>query len=132
MGEAQLVERNALRAQGLNSKKLPLRPGVPACSYFLRKGECKYGRTCKWDHPEVLVNSKGYPMRPGEQPCAFYLRTGICKFSNTCKFDHPEHVTPTHPMTPAQAAALPLPTALGGLDLADIGGFLSGTAPQPS
>merc|ERR1712125_109443 len=95
--DAALVERNALRAQGLNSKKLPLRPGVPPCTYFLRKGECKYGRTCKWDHPEVTVNTKGYPMRPGETPCAFYLRTGVCKFSNTCKFDHPEGITPTNP-----------------------------------
>eukprot|EP00929_Paragymnodinium_shiwhaense_P112335 TRINITY_DN80590_c0_g1_i1.p1 TRINITY_DN80590_c0_g1~~TRINITY_DN80590_c0_g1_i1.p1 ORF type:complete len:504 (+),score=166.23 TRINITY_DN80590_c0_g1_i1:126-1637(+) len=91
--EASMAERTALRAQGLNSKKLPLRPGVPACAFFMRKGECKYGKTCKWDHPEVSVNSKGLPMRPGEPPCAFYIRTGVCKFSGTCKFDHPENLS---------------------------------------
>mmetsp|Transcript_89445 Transcript_89445/g.251918 ORF Transcript_89445/g.251918 Transcript_89445/m.251918 type:complete len:444 (+) Transcript_89445:84-1415(+) len=112
--EAQLVERNALRAQGLNSKKLPLRPGVPACSYFMRKGECKYGRTCKWDHPEVTVNTKGYPMRPGETPCAFYLRTGICKFSSTCKFDHPEHVTPSVALAATGGVGGLLGNLLGG------------------
>jgi len=88
--EAAAAERNALRAQGLNSKKLPLRPGVPPCSYFMRKGECKYGKACKWDHPEALMNAKGYPKRHGEPPCAFYTRTGVCKFGPTCRFDHPE------------------------------------------
>jgi len=125
--EAALVERNALRAQGLNSKKLPLRPSVPPCSYYQRTGECKYGRTCKWDHPEVSVNSKGYPMRPGDTPCAFYLRTGICKFSNTCKFDHPEGITPTLGAgglgaagLTAQLAALVQATALGASDQKDL------------
>jgi len=90
--EAAAAERQALRAQGLNSKKLPLRPGVPPCSYFMRRGECKYGKTCKWDHPEahLLTNSKGYSVRPGSAPCPFYLKTGACNFAGTCKFDHPE------------------------------------------
>lgn len=106
------AERNALRVQGLNSKKLPLRPGVSPCGYYLRNGDCKYGKACKWDHPETqstpgggrpvvvppprgawqrtaTTNSKGYPMRSGEAPCAFYMRTGTCKFGPTCKFDHP-------------------------------------------
>lgn len=92
--EAAAAERQALRAQGLNSKKLPLRPGVPPCGYFMRRGECKYGKACKWDHPEALMNNKGYPKRAGEQPCAFYIRTGVCKFGLTCKFDHPEGYEP--------------------------------------
>jgi len=92
--EAAAAERHALRAQGLNSKKLPLRPGVPPCGYFMRKGECKYGKACKWDHPEVTANSKGYPRRPGETQCAFYTRTGVCKFGMACRFDHPEGLEP--------------------------------------
>lgn len=92
--QAQAAEIKLLRAQGLNSKKLPLRPGVPPCSYFMRKGECKYGKGCKWDHPEASMNRSGYPQRPGETPCAFYLRTGACKFGATCKFDHPEALNP--------------------------------------
>lgn len=90
--EAAAAERQALRAQGLNSKKLPLRPGVPPCSFFMRRGECKYGKTCKWDHPEaqLLTNSKGYAVRPGATPCPFYIKTGQCNLGGACKFDHPE------------------------------------------
>lgn len=39
--------------QCLNCRGLPLRPGVPACGFYMRKGTCRYGQTCKWDHPEV-------------------------------------------------------------------------------
>jgi len=90
--EQSAKEVHLLRAQGLNSKKLPLRPGVPPCGFFMRKGECKYGRQCKWDHPEVMMNSRGFPTRHGESPCAFYMRMGVCKFSSTCKYDHPENI----------------------------------------
>mmetsp|Transcript_70467 Transcript_70467/g.229111 ORF Transcript_70467/g.229111 Transcript_70467/m.229111 type:complete len:389 (-) Transcript_70467:248-1414(-) len=90
--EIAVSERAQLRTQGLNSKKLPLRPGVPPCGYFMRRGECKYGKACKWDHPEALMTTKGFPRRIGEQPCAFFIRTGVCKFGLTCKFDHPENV----------------------------------------
>lgn len=124
--DAQVAERTALRAQGLNSKKLPLRPSVPQCSFFMRTGDCKYGRNCKWDHPENSVNTKGYPVRPGETPCAFYLRTGECKFSNTCKFDHPEKVTPQM-VAAVSGGTLGVPGALDAQGIA----ALFGTAPPP-
>eukprot|EP00899_Mesostigma_viride_P000673 jgi/Mesvir1/10606/Mv08935-RA.1 len=38
--------------QPLNSKGLPLRRGREPCTYFLREGSCKYGTSCKFDHPE--------------------------------------------------------------------------------
>lgn len=104
--EAVAAERQALRAQGLNSKKLPLRPGVPPCSYFMRKGECKYGKACKWDHPEALMNAKGYPKRAGEPPCAFYTRTGVCKFGPSCRFDHPDGFVVEMPPPPGGAGGL--------------------------
>lgn len=25
--------------------------GVQACSFYLQRGRCKFGRTCKFDHP---------------------------------------------------------------------------------
>lgn len=82
--------RSALASQGLNSKRLPLRPGVPPCGYFLRKGTCKRAKTCMWDHPELDTNSKGYPLRPGQSVCALYRRTHTCKLGLLCAFDHPE------------------------------------------
>lgn len=84
-------DRTLLRAQGLNSKRLPLRPGMATCGFYMRRGECRYGRACKWDHPEVLMSTKGYPLRPGETQCPFYMRTGSCRFMASCKYDHPEN-----------------------------------------
>mmetsp|Transcript_69316 Transcript_69316/g.206415 ORF Transcript_69316/g.206415 Transcript_69316/m.206415 type:complete len:227 (-) Transcript_69316:76-756(-) len=37
---------------GFNSKGFPMRPGMPMCSYYTRTGNCAYGVSCKWDHPE--------------------------------------------------------------------------------
>lgn len=34
----------------LNRQGLPLRPGQPACQFFVRTGACKFGAACKWDH----------------------------------------------------------------------------------
>lgn len=82
--------RLVLARQGLNSKRLPLRPGLPPCGYFMRKGSCKRLKACMWDHPEADTNSKGSPLRPGMLPCALYRRTQTCKFGMLCMYDHPE------------------------------------------
>jgi len=95
--EAKAVEedkqRDAKRMKlgpHLNSKQLPLRPGVPPCGLFVRKGVCKKGALCIWDHPEPEMNSDSCPRRPGKAPCALYQRTGSCKFGAICAYDHPE------------------------------------------
>jgi len=84
----------------LNSSGYPLRPGSTPCAFYMKTGQCKFGLTCKNDHPELngapaaaanaQLNSSGYPLRPGSTPCAFYMKTGQCKFGQTCKNDHPE------------------------------------------
>lgn len=88
--EVNEATRTALASQGLNSKRLPLRPGLPPCGFFMRKGTCKRGKSCMWDHPEPDTNSKGYPLRPGQIVCALYRRTHTCKFGLLCMYDHPE------------------------------------------
>eukprot|EP00927_Polykrikos_kofoidii_P080755 TRINITY_DN77718_c0_g1_i1.p1 TRINITY_DN77718_c0_g1~~TRINITY_DN77718_c0_g1_i1.p1 ORF type:complete len:303 (+),score=45.17 TRINITY_DN77718_c0_g1_i1:171-1079(+) len=45
------------RSEGVNNKGFPMRPGVPMCSYYMRTGNCAYGFTCKWDHPDKLTTS---------------------------------------------------------------------------
>eukprot|EP00232_Nephroselmis_pyriformis_P026186 CAMPEP_0182866676 /NCGR_PEP_ID=MMETSP0034_2-20130328/8326_1 /TAXON_ID=156128 /ORGANISM="Nephroselmis pyriformis, Strain CCMP717" /LENGTH=276 /DNA_ID=CAMNT_0024999005 /DNA_START=143 /DNA_END=970 /DNA_ORIENTATION=+ len=39
----------------LNSLQLPMRPGMQPCAYYLRTGSCKYGASCRYDHPEGVV-----------------------------------------------------------------------------
>lgn len=75
------------------TERLPRRSGVPECKFYMTTGECHYGPSCKWDHPDrkqTPLNTRGFPLRPGESECAFYMRTSICKFGDKCRFNHPE------------------------------------------
>ncbi|XP_072981539.1 zinc finger CCCH domain-containing protein 8 [Typha angustifolia] len=35
-----------------NSKGLPVRPGETDCPFYLKTGSCKYGATCRYNHPD--------------------------------------------------------------------------------
>lgn len=39
-------------AISLNQQGLPLRPEEPLCSFYAKKGECKFGASCKFNHPD--------------------------------------------------------------------------------
>lgn len=78
------------------SMEYPERPGEPDCSYYIRTGLCRFGATCRFNHPSdrklAIANArmKGeYPERVGQPECQYYLKTGTCKFGATCKFHHP-------------------------------------------
>ncbi|PRQ30268.1 putative transcription factor C3H family [Rosa chinensis] len=34
------------------SKELPVRPGEADCPFYLKTGSCKYGATCRYNHPD--------------------------------------------------------------------------------
>jgi Zinc finger C-x8-C-x5-C-x3-H type (and similar) len=69
------------------------------CRDYLRTGRCKYGASCKYNHPPNVQNGGGlkpldpseplFPSRPNEPICQYYLKHGTCKFGQACKFDHP-------------------------------------------
>ncbi|XP_057817520.1 zinc finger CCCH domain-containing protein 8 isoform X1 [Cryptomeria japonica] len=83
----------------------PQRPGQPECTFYMKTGECKFGPSCKFNHPLIRhepsqkLTLAGLPRREGETVCSFYLKTGICKFGANCKFDHP----PPGELDPAHA-----------------------------
>jgi hypothetical protein len=74
------------------------------CRDYLRTGRCKYGASCKYNHPANVQNGGGikpldpseplFPSRPDEPVCQYFLKHGTCKFGQACKFDHP----PQHAM----------------------------------
>ncbi|PKU74721.1 zinc finger CCCH domain-containing protein ZFN-like isoform X1 [Dendrobium catenatum] len=73
----------------------PERPGEADCAYYIRTGLCRFGITCRFNHPpnRKLAVSRmkgGYPERIGQPECQYYLKTGTCKFGPTCKFHHPK------------------------------------------
>lgn len=77
----------------------PQRPGEQDCRDYLRTGRCKYGESCKYNHPPGVQSGGGmkapdggFPIRPNEPICQYYLKHGTCKFGHTCKFNHPPHV----------------------------------------
>jgi translation initiation factor 4G len=72
------------------------------CRDYLRTGRCKYGASCKYNHPPNVQSGGGirdpnnpsepqFPIRRGEPTCQYYLKHGTCKFGQACKFHHPPH-----------------------------------------
>ncbi|KAL0306059.1 UNVERIFIED_CONTAM: Zinc finger CCCH domain-containing protein 37 [Sesamum radiatum] len=81
----------------------PQRPGEKDCAYYMQTRTCKFGDSCKFDHPiwvpeggipdwkEVPpVPAESLPERPGEPDCPYFLKTQRCKFGIRCKFNHPK------------------------------------------
>ena len=69
------------------------------CRDYLRTGRCKYGASCKYNHPSNVQNGGGvrpldpneplFPIRPNEPVCQYFMKHGTCKFGQACKFNHP-------------------------------------------
>lgn len=95
----------------LNSKFYPLNPDQPPCSYYMKTGTCRFGPSCRFNHPEdqsMRLNAAGYPLHPEESDCVEFTSTGVCQFGAICKFNHPEGV--------ATKSALEIATkGLGGM-----------------
>ncbi|KAL6581671.1 hypothetical protein OROMI_007594 [Orobanche minor] len=97
-----LWQMNIRSREQLDSGPFPVREGEPDCSYYIRTGLCRFGMTCRFNHPPnrklaiATARVKGeYPERTGQPECQYYLKTGTCKFGVTCKFHHPRDNTGT-------------------------------------
>ncbi|KAF5726345.1 putative nucleic acid binding protein [Tripterygium wilfordii] len=96
LNQDALWEMNLRPSETMESGPYPERPGEPDCSYYIRTGLCRFGATCRFNHPPnrklaiAAARMKGeYPERTGQPECQYYLKTGTCKFGATCKFHHP-------------------------------------------
>ncbi|KAL3650123.1 hypothetical protein CASFOL_006526 [Castilleja foliolosa] len=91
-----LWQMNTRSREQTDSGPYPVREGEPDCTYYIRTGLCRFGTTCRFNHPPnrklviatARVNGE-YPERIGQPECQYYLKTGTCKFGVTCKFHHP-------------------------------------------
>ncbi|KAI8557339.1 hypothetical protein RHMOL_Rhmol04G0003000 [Rhododendron molle] len=84
----------------------PQRPGEKDCSHYMLTRTCKFGDSCKFDHPiwvpeggipdwkevPLIPTSECLPERPGEPDCPYFLKTQRCKFGVKCKFNHPKDI----------------------------------------
>ncbi|KAG9446331.1 hypothetical protein H6P81_012459 [Aristolochia fimbriata] len=78
----------------------PLRPGEPDCAFYLRTGACKYGSSCKFNHPprkKIQEKGKEYdrtketgevPENSAQVECKYYLTAGGCKYGKSCRYSH--------------------------------------------
>lgn len=83
----------------------PQRPGEKDCAHYMQTRTCKFGDSCKFDHPiwvpeggipdwkEVPVTTESLPERPGEPDCPYFMKTQKCKYGNRCRFNHPKDNT---------------------------------------
>ncbi|PKA57474.1 Zinc finger CCCH domain-containing protein ZFN-like [Apostasia shenzhenica] len=95
LDEESMWKMNLGAGERMDSGLYPERPGEPDCAYYLRTGLCRFGMTCKFNHPPnrnlaLARMNGGYPERGGQPECQYYLKTGTCKFGPTCKFHHPK------------------------------------------
>ncbi|CAA7016251.1 unnamed protein product [Microthlaspi erraticum] len=85
----------------------PQRAGEKDCTHYMQTRTCKFGESCKFDHPiwvpeggipdwkeaPLVVPTEEYPERPGEPDCPYYIKTQRCKYGSKCKFNHPKAVS---------------------------------------
>ncbi|CAN6447834.1 unnamed protein product [Victoria cruziana] len=94
--ESAMWQMSLRSSEIAESGSYPERPGEQDCAYYMRTGLCRFGMTCRFNHPpnrKLAVAAArmkgGYPERIGQPDCQYYLKTGTCKFGSTCKFHHP-------------------------------------------
>ncbi|XP_019051869.1 PREDICTED: zinc finger CCCH domain-containing protein ZFN-like isoform X2 [Nelumbo nucifera] len=97
LDEDTLWQMNLRPSETMESGPYPERPGELDCAYYVRTGLCRFGMTCRFNHPPnrklAVVAARmigSYPERIGQPECQYYLKTGTCKFGATCKFHHPK------------------------------------------
>lgn len=44
-------QMNLRSSETMDSGPYPERPGEPDCSYYIRTGLCRFGATCRFNHP---------------------------------------------------------------------------------
>ncbi|KAL8171845.1 hypothetical protein V2J09_023649 [Rumex salicifolius] len=97
ISDVQTKSSEGMEASVFPSGPYPEHEGEPDCAFYLRTGFCKFGSSCRFNHPSnrnlaiTVGKMKGdYPERFGQPECQYYMKTGHCKFGATCKFHHPQ------------------------------------------
>ncbi|KAF5459994.1 hypothetical protein F2P56_019896 [Juglans regia] len=77
--EGSEAEDGSERYGGTDTKRYqyqyPVRPEAEDCAFYLKTGTCKFGSTCRFNHPVRRKNQ-------------YYMRSGGCKYGDACKYSH--------------------------------------------
>ncbi|XP_059300019.1 zinc finger CCCH domain-containing protein 43-like isoform X2 [Lycium ferocissimum] len=115
-------EKGGSKEWGFNangrSLNYPLRPDAEDCAYYMRTGTCKYGLSCKFNHPSRMRDQhwameKGKQKeeseeRAGQIECKYFLTEGGCKYGNACKYNHSRRKGVISPVQDFNFLGLPL------------------------
>ncbi|KAF6159991.1 hypothetical protein GIB67_033075 [Kingdonia uniflora] len=88
---------SSMQAHLSSPTSFPERLDQPECQFYMKTGSCKFGPSCKYNHPKERIAASatcalgplGLPLRPGQAICTFYSMYGGCRYGANCKFDHP-------------------------------------------
>uniref|UniRef100_A0A7N0UTL0 C3H1-type domain-containing protein n=1 Tax=Kalanchoe fedtschenkoi TaxID=63787 RepID=A0A7N0UTL0_KALFE len=104
-------------AQGRDMQvQYPLRPGAEDCNFYMKTGSCKYGLSCKFNHPLRRTNQTVKPRvkereDSSERPmteCKYYLSAGGCKYGKACRFKHSRETPSVVPVLEYNFLGLPI------------------------
>ncbi|OAY82780.1 Zinc finger CCCH domain-containing protein 8 [Ananas comosus] len=80
-----------------NSKGLPIRPGETDCPFYMKTGSCKYGATCRYNHPDRYAITPPLAAAVGQtvlHPTATNLPFGV--LNPTANLFQSFNLQPTH------------------------------------
>eukprot|EP00285_Hemiselmis_virescens_P014632 CAMPEP_0173394962 /NCGR_PEP_ID=MMETSP1356-20130122/30325_1 /TAXON_ID=77927 ORGANISM="Hemiselmis virescens, Strain PCC157" /NCGR_SAMPLE_ID=MMETSP1356 /ASSEMBLY_ACC=CAM_ASM_000847 /LENGTH=272 /DNA_ID=CAMNT_0014353551 /DNA_START=105 /DNA_END=920 /DNA_ORIENTATION=+ len=60
----------------------PLRPGQPECTFYMKTGMCKFGESCKYNHPPSVRIGKGMSVGQYGQPDVMAMAQSIVSATN--------------------------------------------------
>ncbi|KAL6957008.1 hypothetical protein U1Q18_048525, partial [Sarracenia purpurea var. burkii] len=105
LDEDALWQMNLRSNETMESGPYPVREGEPDCSYYIRTGLCRFGATCRFNHPPnrklaiATARIKGeYPERIGQPECQILRQVRVDDvFSKLCLFaavavKHAKHI----------------------------------------
>ncbi|KAJ6379621.1 hypothetical protein OIU76_016295 [Salix suchowensis] len=76
LSEDAMWQMNLRSSETMDAGPYPVRPGEPDCSYYIRTGLCRFGATCRFNHPPnrklaiAAARMKGeFPERIGQPEC---------------------------------------------------------------
>ncbi|KAL7140669.1 hypothetical protein ABFS83_08G004100 [Erythranthe nasuta] len=92
---------------------LPLRPYAGDCPHFVRTGTCKFGPSCRYNHPikklHQLSDGGLESGISGVIECKYFSTAEGCRYGKSCRYVHPGEESDVTP----QLNQLGLPTRLG-------------------
>ncbi|KAF9661374.1 hypothetical protein SADUNF_Sadunf19G0062200 [Salix dunnii] len=101
LSEDAMWQMNLRSSETMEAGPYPERPGEPDCSYYIRTGLCRFGPTCRFNHPPnrklAIATAKmmgEFPERIGQPECQYKVvrALNVLRKVITLKFDENQMV----------------------------------------